>query len=125
MNVEQASDGFYIRHDTGFVHLTSEWAESFHRDQYAIHGTQNPALNKLRYHLAHDTLTKQQVEEWFGEAYGTAIKNRSDRTSLGLKAVTKHGHEDLEAVRNGAPVRPWNAANRVDPEFDKFIKGAT
>lgn len=123
MRVAKAPDGWFVEHDTGYVHLTAEWAEAFHRDQYHIHGTQNGALNKLRYGLAHDTLTVGDVEELFPEAYGEALKNRADRNALGLKAVTRHGHEDLEAVRDGADVRPWNAARAHDPKFDEFIKG--
>lgn len=122
MRVERAREGFYVQHDTGFVHLTADWADALHRDQFAIHGTHNAALNKLRYHLRHGNPTEEQAKEWFTEAYGAVVKNREDRARLGLKAVTRHGHEDLEAVRNGEPVRPWNAANQKS-ELHEWIRG--
>ena len=122
VHVEKAPNGFFIKHDSGYVHLTADWADAIHRDQFAIHGTTQPQLNRLRYELRYGNPTQAQVEEWFAAAYGDVVKNRQDRTNLGLKAITRHGHEDLEAVRNGEPVRPWNAADQKS-ELHEWIRG--
>jgi len=122
MRTEKASDGWFIQHDSGAVHLTPDWCDQIHRDQFAIHGIQNPDLNWLRHHLRNGDPSAEEVTERFEAFYGEVVRNRQDRTNLGLKAVTKHGHADLEAVRNGAEVRPWNAADSK-PELHEFIKG--
>jgi hypothetical protein len=123
MRIREASGGWFIEYNHRYVHLTAEWCEQIHHHQYEVHGHQNGSLNKLRYHLAHNTgLTADQVAEWFQDFYGEIKRNSQDRKSLGLKPVTKHGHADLEAVRNGAEVRPWNAARTRDPGFEQFIK---
>jgi hypothetical protein len=122
MRVEKASVGFFVQHDTGYVHLTADWCDQIHKDQFQIHGLQNPDLNWLRYHLRNGDPSAEEVTERFEGFYGEVVRNRQDRTNLGLKAVTKHGHADLEAVRNGAEVRPWNAADSKK-ELHEFIKG--
>jgi hypothetical protein len=110
-HIEQASDGWFIELDNGSaVHLTADWAEDIYDHQIKPNQAPNPAWNRLRYGLQHDTLTRQEVEELFAEGYGLIIETRHDRQVHGLKAVTRHGHEDLVAVQEGADVRPYNAA---------------
>jgi hypothetical protein len=49
-------------------------------------------------------------------------QNRVARQNLGLKVVTRDGDEDLRAVANGAPVRPWNSNRPHSDEFTTFIR---
>jgi hypothetical protein len=120
--IDPASDGWFVQHDTGFVHLTADWCDQIHKDQFAIHGIQNPDLNWLRYHLRNGDPSAEEVTERFEAFYGEIRSNRADRKRLGLKAITRHGHADLEAVREGAEVRPWNAANQKK-ELHEWIRG--
>ena len=120
--VEPAPDGFYVQRGRDWFHVTADWCDQIHHDQFKIHGHQNAALNKLRYHLRNGSPSAAEVAEWLEDVIGEMVKNRQDRKNLGLKAVTRHGHEDLEAVRNGEPVRPWNAAYRKS-ELHEWIKG--
>jgi hypothetical protein len=121
MIVEKASDGWFVKHESGFVHLTADWVDQIHKGQFAVHGIQNPDLNWLRYHLRNGDPSAEEVAERFQVFYGEIRKNRQDRANLGLKAVTRHGHADLEAVREGEPVRPWNAADQKS-ELHEWIK---
>ncbi len=78
-------------------------------------------MNKLEW-AVHSGKNKEMVATLFCEAYGEIIETRIARHRLGLKAVTSHGHQDLEAVQLGEPVRPWNAVNS-DVGFHEWIEG--
>lgn len=54
-------------------------------------------------------------------AYDEILTDRIDRHNFGMKAVTSHGHADLEAVRGGARVLPENAVNTQPTGFQEFI----
>jgi len=106
--------GFYV-HTTGDIdrtfHVTAAWADELHAHQVKPNQTPNPALNRLRHALHTGTATASQAKAMFLEAYGAVVADREERDRLGLKPVTRHGHEDVTAVREGAEVRPWNAAD--------------
>lgn len=94
----------------GAFHLTPESLDALYRGMVKPNQTPNPNLNKLRYELDRGKALTRIAEE-FAAAYAAILDDRIGRHRLGLKAVTRHGFEDLEAVRNGAEVRPWNAAD--------------
>ena len=130
--------GWFLRwndpHQTGrggYVHLTAKWLDEMWRHQIKPRRAQadgriipaegESAFNRLRYLINHGEVTEFDVRLLFEEAYGAIISNRQTRTNLGLKAVTRDGDEDVRAVAEGAPVRPWNAAHRKS-ELHEWIK---
>lgn len=106
---------------TGFFHLT----EAFCSD-LVVHQRKPNRAPTSKLEACHSLIltgTPVQVSAAFIAAYEEVLADRIDRHNYGMKAVTSHGHADLEAVRQGAPVR---AHNRVDPRpdgFKDFIKG--
>lgn len=111
LSIEATSAGWLIHHDgPGYVLLTPAWAEDLHRHQVAVNRTNVPALNRLRYELAHADPSPERLVALFEEAYSTVIGYRRARLALGLKAVTRDGHADLAAVLAGAPIRDYNRA---------------
>lgn len=118
----RAPDGWFVEFSTdqlpvNYLHLTLEKIEDLKVGMVRINGGDESNLNLLAYHFDDEA----KVRELFPLAYGDIIGNRQARQRLGLKAVTKDGDEDLKAVQEGAPVRPWNAAKQQSPVED-FIK---
>lgn len=117
-----APDGWFVEFSTdafptNYIHLTLEKIEALRVGMVRINGGDESNLNLLAYHFDDEA----KVRELFPLAYGGIVGNRQARQNLGLKAVTKDGDEDLKAVQEGAPVRPWNAAKSQAPVED-FIK---
>ena len=124
--IDTAPVGWFIHWDDGgnrkgYTHLTAEWCDDMNRHQIKPNKVHNPAFNRLRYMLQYGQGTADEVAEVFAEAYEQIIKTRQDRSNLGLKAVTRNGDEDLKAVQQGEPVRPWNSANPKS-ELHDWIK---
>ena len=114
--IDTAPVGWFIHWDDGgnrkgYIHLTAEWCDDMHQHQIKPNKVHNSAFNRLRYMLQNGQGTADEISGVFSEAYEQIIKTRQDRSNLGLKAVTRHGDEDLIAVQNGEPVRSWNSAN--------------
>jgi hypothetical protein len=116
----------------GFFHATEEALDELVIHQRRPNRAPEERLNTARGVLAakrgrgKPVLTPADVDEvaqaW-RDAYDEVLTDNIDRRRLGLKAVTRDGHEDLEAVRNGAPVRPWNArVPEGKDKFDAFVK---
>lgn len=124
-------DGWVIEHDGSHIHLTVEWLDAMYRHQVkprqtTVDGQSTPAegeqaWNRLYYMVSRGLGSPDEIMELFDDFYGTVVGNRQARADLGLKAVTRDGDEDLRAVQNGAPVRPWNAANATS-ELDAWIR---
>jgi hypothetical protein len=94
----------------GLVHLTLLLVEELRVGMVRINRGDETLLNVLADHLENGR-PGPIVAASFADAYGQILMNRIARTNLGLKAVTRDGDEDLKAVQEGAPVRPWNAIN--------------
>ena len=130
--IEQAPDGYNIHHNNRFYHLTEQWLEDMWRHQVkprraTVDGRTIPADAEKEWNLLYYAFksgdTPERILDLFQQFTDTRTKNRQDRKNLGLKTVTKDGDEDLRAVQNGAPVRPWNAATKPKQEgFDEFIR---
>ena len=105
----------------GYVHLTAEWCDAMYQHQIQPNNVHNPAFNRLRYMMANSQGTTEEISEVFSEAYEQIIQTRQARASLGLKAVTRDGDEDLKAVQEGEPVRSHNAVDS-NPELHEWIK---
>lgn len=119
--IQPAEDGWFVRFEVGgvtaYAHLTPEWCDEMYIHQIKPQICKlcpNPdtsfavAWNRLHHAVCNGGST-EKIAELFAEAYGQIVGQRAARQALGLKAVTKHGYEDLQAVQAGAPVRPWNA----------------
>ncbi len=124
--IDTAPVGWFIHWDDGgnrkgYIHLTAEWCDDMHQHQIKPNKVHNPAFNRLRYMLQHGQGTADEISGVFADAYGRIIKTRQDRASLGLKAVTRDGDEDLKAVQEGEPVRSHNAVDS-NPELHEWIK---
>lgn len=121
-----APDGWYIEFSdllpVNYIHLTLEKIEDLRVGMVRINGGDESNLNLLVYYFDDEA----KVRELFPLAYGGIVGNRTERSRLGLKAITRDGDEDLRAVQQGAPVRPWNAAKEKSPitEFVKERKNA-
>lgn len=118
----RAPDGWFVEFATmqlpvNYMYLTLEKIEDLRMGMVRINGGDESNLNLLAFYFDDEA----KVRELFPLAYGGIIGNRQARQNLGLKAVTKDGDEDLKAVQEGAPVRPWNAAKQESPVED-FIK---
>lgn len=105
---------------TGFFHLTVQAVEDLVLHQRRPNRAPRDKLDKVTNNLTRGH-TAATVAANFRDAYEEIIQDRIDRHNLGLKAVTRDGHEDLEAVRQGAPVRPWNAQDPRPQGFKDFI----
>ena len=112
---------------TGFFHLTGTACE----DLVAHMRVPNRAPEEKLHHLQDQMMgcaggveggavSMEDVAEAFAAAYSELVLDSVDRVKLGLKAITRDGHEDLVAVRAGAPVRPWNARG-LPASFQAFI----
>jgi hypothetical protein len=122
MTIEpDGSGGWFIKREARYFHLTSAWCDDMYRHQIKPNKSENPAFNRLRHLIETGSTDSQVVADTFTEAYGQIIGNRLSRKALGLKAVTKDGDEDLKAVQNGAPVRPWNAEHKKS-ELHEWMK---
>lgn len=125
-----SDDGFYIEwHDaanldgqplTGYFHLTQESLVELIVHQRRPNKAPQDKLEAVYSRLA-ERAPQAVVAQAFKDAYEEVLTDRIDRHKLGLKAVTRDGHEDLEAVRQGAPVRPWNATDPHPDGFKEFI----
>lgn len=105
---------------TGYFHLTEQAiAELVVHDRRPNKAPQDK-LESVLTRLA-EKAPQTLVAQAFRAAYEEVLTDRIDRHNLGLKAVTKDGHADLEAVRQGAPVRPWNAKDPRPQGFKEFI----
>lgn len=113
----------------GFFHVTEDSLEELMQNQRRPNRASEERLQNVRARVA----TKRgkqdrrqdldEIGEAFREAYDEVLTDDIDRQRLGLKAVTRHGHEDLQAVRKGAPVRPWNAVKRPGRErFEEYVR---
>lgn len=124
--------GFFIEwHDaanldgqplTGYFHLTEQSIEDLiihqRRPNDAPRDKLLAVIDRLR-----ERAPQALIAQAFRDAYEEVLQDRIDRHNFGLKAVTKHGHADLEAVRSGAPVKPENATDPRPDAFKEFIKG--
>jgi len=125
--IQSAPDGYYIQHNNRFIHLNEKWLTDMDRHQVkprrakvdgrVVLGDNERAFNKLR-HAVQTNKPKETILGLFVEFRDGLTQNRVDRSNLGLKAVTKDGDEDLRAVQQGAPVRPWNAVQTNKPLHD-------
>lgn len=105
---------------TGFFHLTEESVAELIVHQRRPNKAPQDKLEAVLARLA-ERAPQALVAQAFRDAYEEVLQDRIDRHKLGLKAVTRDGHEDLEAVRKGAPVRPWNATDPRPQSFREFI----
>lgn len=129
VHVEPDGDGGWLvewsgtRNDgrplVGYVHLTEQWAEDMRRDQYRPNGRDETPVNRLLWTMRNGG----DVADAFAAMYGDVVLNRRARAANGLKAVTRHGDADLDAVLGGAPVRPWNANRADDEQIREFMRG--
>lgn len=106
----------------GYCHVTEQWVADMTVGQRKPNKAPQDKLEALLTRLA-EQAPQALVTQAFADAYGEVLQDRIDRHNLGLKAVTRDGHADLEAVRAGAPVRLWNAAKKESGELHKFIRG--
>lgn len=107
---------------TGFFHLTTDTCQ-----ELVTHQRRPNRASETRLQTCDDILRGTNapglIAAAFRLAYEEVIGDRIDRHNFGMKAVTRDGHADLEAVRQGAPVRPWNAADPRPETFRRFMKG--
>jgi hypothetical protein len=106
---------------TGFFHLTQESLADLIVGQRRPNKAPQDKLEAVYTRLV-EKAPQALVAQAFRAAYEEVLTDRLDRHKLGLKAVTRHGHEDLKAVRQGAPVRPWNAKDPRTEGFKEFIR---
>lgn len=131
VHVEKAPEGFYVKHDNGYVHLTVAWLEAIHRDQIKPRqavddGRRVPADGEREWNILYHAVKSgvndpDRMAVLFDGFYSEIRRNRINRANLGLKAVTRDGDEDLRAVAAGAPVRAHNATH-VKNELHEWIR---
>lgn len=122
--------GFFIEwHDpsnldgqplTGFFHLTetslAELIIHQRRPNRAPQDKLKAVITKLT-----EGAPMALIGQLWRAAYDEVLIDRIDRHNFGMKAVTSHGHADLEAVRGGARVLPENAVNTPPTGFQEFV----
>ena len=130
--IQRTDVGWVVYLNARFYHITPEWLDDMFRHQVKprkaiVDGRDVLAdgereFNKLRYAVTHDG-TAEEVFNLFAAFREALTGNLVARRTHGLKPVTKDGDEDLRAVADGAPVRPWNAAPKPDENLHEFIRG--
>jgi hypothetical protein len=111
-----------------FFHLTEEAVDELLRHQRAPNQAPTERLEHLRDRLTvsrgaqgrNRTTATEEIAAAFTSAYDEVLIDIKDRHRFGMKSVTLDGHLDLEAVRGGAPVRPWNRRPDTSP-LEAFI----
>lgn len=103
-----------------YVKLSGQWVDDMTRDMVRINRGDETAANRLK--MALETGAPELVADGFADFYGQVCGNRVARQRVGLKAVTRDGDDDLKAVQEGAPVRPWNAARKNNTDVQEFVK---
>ncbi len=121
--------GFFIEwHDpsnldgkplTAFFHLTKQSLEELRTHERRPNRAPEDRLDAVVKGLR-DGAPMAQIGQLWRQAYNDILADRIDRHSFGMKAVTSHGHADLEAVRGGAAVLPENRVE-ADQGFQDFI----
>lgn len=129
--IESDGDGgFFIEwHDpsnldgqpvTAFFHLTETSTLDLIRHQRRPNRAPQDKLEAVIVKLA-EGAPMALIGQLWRDAYDEVLTDRIDRHNFGMKAVTKGGHADLEAVRGGAPVLPENAVDARPQGFQDFI----
>lgn len=134
---DETLDGYYIEwYDpanldglplTGYFHLTVEMVAEL----VLHHRTPNKAPDDKLQAVSQLVASNKQsvtppgvlnlIADAWADAYNEIVQDRIDRHNFGMKAITRDGDADLEAVRSGAEVRPWNRDERSPA--DQGIKG--
>ncbi len=129
--IESDGDGgFFIEwHDpsnldgqplTGFFHLTETSVAELIVHQRRPNRAPQDKLEAVIGKMA-EGAPMAQIGQLWRAAYDEVLTDRIDRHNFGMKAVTSHGHADLEAVRGGAKVLPENAVDERPQGFQDFI----